>query len=71
MKYIVIGLGYFGSKLASNLTSMGHEVIGIDNHAERLEELKDAIIPVMKMDSTNVFIKCCLCQTDAVFSSRK
>ncbi|MFZ0282368.1 MAG: TrkA family potassium uptake protein [Bacteroidales bacterium] len=54
MKYIIIGLGYFGSKLASNLTAMGHEVIGIDNHGERLDELKDSITTVMKMDSTNV-----------------
>jgi trk system potassium uptake protein TrkA len=51
MKYIVIGLGYFGSKLATILTSMGHEVIGIDNHSERLDELKDSITTVMKMDS--------------------
>jgi trk system potassium uptake protein TrkA len=54
MKYIVIGLGYFGSKLASNLTSMGHEVIGIDNHFERLEELKNSVTTVMKMDATNI-----------------
>jgi trk system potassium uptake protein TrkA len=54
MKYIVIGLGYFGSKLATNLTSMGHEVIGIDNHFERLEELKNSVTTVMKMDATNV-----------------
>ena len=54
MKYIVIGLGYFGSKLASNLTNMGHEVIGIDNHSQRLDELKDSITTVMKMDSTNI-----------------
>jgi trk system potassium uptake protein TrkA len=54
MKYIVIGLGYFGSKLASNLTNMGHEVIGIDNHMDRLEELKDTITTAMKMDSTNI-----------------
>jgi len=54
MKYIVIGLGYFGSKLAANLTSMGHEVIGIDYHEERLEELKESITTVMKMDSTNI-----------------
>jgi trk system potassium uptake protein TrkA len=54
MKYIVIGLGYFGTKLATILTSMGHEVIGIDNHSERLDELKDSITTVMKMDSTNI-----------------
>jgi trk system potassium uptake protein len=54
MKYIVIGLGYFGARLASHLTSMGHEVIGIDNHEARLEELKESITTVMKMDSTNI-----------------
>lgn len=54
MKYIIIGLGYFGSKLAANLTAMGHEVIGIDHHAERLDELKDSVTTVMKMDSTNM-----------------
>lgn len=54
MKYIVIGLGYFGAKLASILTNMGHEIIGIDNSYERLDELKDSITTVMKMDSTNI-----------------
>ncbi len=54
MKYIVIGLGYFGSKLASNLTGLGHEVIGVDIHSARLDELKDSITTVMKMDSTNI-----------------
>jgi len=54
MKYIVIGLGYFGSKLASTLTSLGHEVIGIDNHPERIDEFKDLITTVIKMDSTNI-----------------
>lgn len=54
MKYIVIGLGRFGSKLASFLTDMGHEVIGVDNHGERLDELKDSITTVMKLDSTNI-----------------
>jgi len=54
MKYIVIGLGYFGSKLASNLTAMGHEVIGVDNHSARLDELKDSITSVLKLDATNI-----------------
>jgi trk system potassium uptake protein TrkA len=54
MKYIVIGLGHFGSKLATHLTSMGHEVIGIDSHYERLDEFKDSITTVMKLDSTNL-----------------
>ncbi len=54
MKYIVIGLGRFGSKLASNLMDMGHEVIGIDHDSEKLDELKDSFTTVMKMDTTNI-----------------
>jgi len=53
MKYIVIGLGYFGSTLARNLTSQGHEVIGVDNKQEKIDELKDSISIVMEMDATN------------------
>ena len=53
MKYIVIGLGYFGSTLASNLTSQGHEVIGIDNNADKVDDMKDNISVVMEMDATN------------------
>ena len=54
MKYIVIGLGFFGAKCASLLTSMGHEVLGVDNSEERLEELKDSFTSVMRMDTTNI-----------------
>jgi len=53
MKYIVIGLGYFGSTLASTLTNLGHEVIGIDNREEKVDELRDSIHIVMEMDTTN------------------
>lgn len=53
MKFIVIGLGYFGSKLAITLTNQGHEVIGVDNRWERIEELKDSITIVMEMDTTS------------------
>lgn len=52
MKYTIIGLGYFGSTLAAKLTAMGHEVIGIDIHPERADELKDKITRVMVMDSS-------------------
>lgn len=52
MKYTIIGLGYFGASLAAKLTAMGHEVIGIDRHPERAEELKDKITRVMVMDSS-------------------
>jgi trk system potassium uptake protein TrkA len=43
MKFIIIGLGYFGSTLAKSLTTQGHEVIGIDNRWPRIEELKNIL----------------------------
>ena len=30
MKYIIIGLGNYGSVLAEELSALGHEVIGVD-----------------------------------------
>ncbi|MBO7593847.1 MAG: TrkA family potassium uptake protein [Salinivirgaceae bacterium] len=53
MKFIVIGLGYFGATLATRLTEQGHEVIGIDNRYERIDELKNQITNVMEMEATN------------------
>lgn len=52
MKFIIIGLGYFGSKLANLLTQQGHEVIGIDNRSDRVEEMKDSVSIAMEMDTT-------------------
>ena len=54
MKYIVIGLGFFGSKCASILTSMGHEVMGIDNNEAILDEFKESFTSVIRMDATNI-----------------
>ncbi|WP_372950673.1 potassium channel family protein [Mariniphaga sp.] len=43
MKFIIIGLGNFGSSLAEKLTNMHHEVIGVDNQMEKVEAIKDKI----------------------------
>lgn len=53
MKFIVIGLGNFGSSLAARLTSMGHEVIGIDGNREKTETFKDVITQTICLDCTN------------------
>ena len=53
MKFIVIGLGNFGSALAARLTSMGHEVIGIDGNREKTEAFKDVITQTICLDCTN------------------
>ncbi|MCF8326647.1 MAG: NAD-binding protein, partial [Leadbetterella sp.] len=43
MKYIVVGLGNFGSTLAIRLTTMGHEVFGVDSRFEVVDQLKNKV----------------------------
>jgi trk system potassium uptake protein len=51
-KFVVIGLGHFGSHLASELTSKGAEVLAIDKDLEKLEDIKDFVTHCIKLDST-------------------
>ncbi len=52
MKFLIIGLGNFGSTLARDLTEKGHEVIGVDTNEQRVEELKDYISLAYILDAT-------------------
>lgn len=52
MKYIVIGLGNFGGVLAVRLTEMGHEVIGADSMASRVDALKDKLSTAICLDAS-------------------
>lgn len=52
MKYLVIGLGNFGSTLACKLTDMGHDVIGVDSSEHRIEEISEKIAVSYIMDAT-------------------
>ena len=52
MKYIIVGLGNFGSSLGIALTSQGHEVIGIDSSMQRVETYKEVISHTICMDAT-------------------
>lgn len=52
MKYLVIGLGNFGSTLACKLTEMGHDVIGVDSNEHRIEDIKEKIAVSYIMDAT-------------------
>src|SRR5689334_14125917 len=54
MQYIIIGLGNFGSTLGTELTAMGHEVIGIDTSIEKVEALKGAISHTICLDATEL-----------------
>ena len=53
MKFIIIGLGSFGSSLAQKLTYLGHEVIGVDSKLSKVESLKETITHTICLDSTD------------------
>lgn len=55
MKYIIIGLGNFGAPLGEKLTAMGNEVIGVDNHQSKVENLKETLSHTICMDATDEF----------------
>ncbi|MEG0499558.1 MAG: TrkA family potassium uptake protein, partial [Rikenellaceae bacterium] len=53
MKYIVLGLGTFGSVLATELSALGHEVIGADFDEGRVEHIKEKIATAYRIDATD------------------
>ncbi|KAA0914503.1 potassium channel family protein [Psychrobacter sp. ANT_WB68] len=55
MKYIIAGLGSFGSSLGMALTSQGHEVIAIDSNMQKVEAYKEAITHTICMDATDEY----------------
>lgn len=53
MRFLIIGLGIYGSNLAIDLTAMGHEVVGADISAPLVEAIKDNISTAYIIDSTD------------------
>jgi trk system potassium uptake protein TrkA len=53
MKYIIVGIGNFGGYLAKRLTNLGHEVIGVDTNAGKIEMIKNSITHSIVMDATD------------------
>lgn len=53
MRYLIIGLGIYGTNLAHDLTDMGHEVIGADIEPSKVEQIKDYISTAYIIDSTD------------------
>ncbi len=52
MRYLIIGLGIYGTNLAKDLTDLGHEVIGADIKASKVEAIKDYIATAYIIDAT-------------------
>jgi len=54
MKYIVVGLGVFGSSIVQKLAEMGNEVIGVDLSMSKVEGIKDKITHAISLDATDI-----------------
>lgn len=52
MRYLIIGLGIYGTNLAIDLTNLGHEVIGADIRPSNVDAIKDSIATAYILDST-------------------
>jgi len=49
-EFIVLGLGRFGSAVATTLAELGNEVLGVDSDLERVNDLKNKITEVVQAD---------------------
>ena len=50
-KFAVIGLGYFGFNLALRLSEAGAEVIAVDHHQDRIDELAEKVALAVCMET--------------------
>lgn len=50
---LLIGLGRFGKNIAIQLNNLGHEVMGVDKHEERVNDVLDIVTDARIGDSTN------------------
>ncbi|WP_346354908.1 TrkA family potassium uptake protein [Azotosporobacter soli] len=52
-QYAVIGLGRFGTSVATTLYEMGYEVLAVDNDENRIQEFSDQVTHVIQADTTD------------------
>jgi len=53
MKYLIIGLGNYGYSLATELSSLGNEVVVADNNQSHIDSIKDKVAAAFLMDATD------------------
>lgn len=51
--FAVIGLGRFGSAMATTLAGLGHDVIGVDGNEDRVRALADLVSLALQLDATD------------------
>jgi trk system potassium uptake protein TrkA len=52
--FAVVGLGRFGSAVASTLLQLGQDVIGVDNDAERVRQMGELTDNALQLDATDI-----------------
>jgi trk system potassium uptake protein TrkA len=50
---VVIGLGRFGGAVAESLLRLGHDVLGIDEHEQLVQQWSERLTHVVQADATN------------------
>ena len=53
MNIAVIGLGRFGSNLATTLSELGHEVLAIDSDERAVQQIADSVTHAVQADGTD------------------
>lgn len=52
-QFVIIGLGIFGSSVATELYKMGHEVLAVDNRMDVVEDIADRVTHAVCADATD------------------
>ena len=52
-QFVVIGLGRFGSSVATTLSENGYDVLAIDKNADRVQALADQVTHAVEADATD------------------
>lgn len=52
-QFAVIGLGRFGSAMATTLSELGQDVVGVDGDAEKVRQLADTVTQAVELDATD------------------
>jgi trk system potassium uptake protein TrkA len=52
--FLVIGMGVFGSSVASKLAELGHDVLGVDNDPTVVQHMSEVLTQAIQMDATDI-----------------
>lgn len=53
-QYVIIGLGNSAIFLARHLTSLGHDVLVVDNHPDKIQDISSTVSQAIVADSTRI-----------------